>query len=68
MTCFYCDKRHHQFTQDGIRWMLSDGKICQPCRTLLESILEPDPEPKKTVVLEREKVYQKPIREPGEDG
>lgn len=65
MHCFFCDKRQHSYTQDGIKWLLSDGKICQPCRTLLESRLEPE---KKVVILEREKVYKKPVREIGEEG
>jgi hypothetical protein len=45
--------------------MLSECRICPDCRTLLTTRLEPE---KKVVVLEREKVYQKPIRESGEEG
>ena len=66
--CFYCTKKALPFNQDGIKWMLSDGKLCDPCRTLLTSRLEPEPEPKKVVVLNRDKVYQKPVREAGEEG
>lgn len=65
MTCFYCDKKQWIFTQDGIRWLLSDANLCRDCRILLTTRLEPE---KKVVILEREKVYQKPTREIGEEG
>lgn len=68
MTCFYHDKRSLPFSEDSIRWMLTDGQVCSECRLAIRARYGAL-EPKKQVVLKAEiKMYQKPDREPGEDG
>ena len=67
MTCLYHDKRSLQFSEDSIRWMLSDGQVCSECRQMIRARYGAM-EPKKTVALQKEvKMYQKPEREAGSD-